>query len=516
MRNFRMDGFRLLAPSKEPRADLCDRSERAKVGLKSQGNANSAVVNRSGRILHRAKISSGIQSAELMTSPTLSSLSSALKSKIDSRQARVAVIGLGYVGLPLALLYTEQKFPVTGFDIDQRKVDTLNTGGSYIFRITPTEIQTARAGGLKATSNYAQISDMDAIIICVPTPLNEYHEPDLSFITNTAHAIAPHLRAGQLVVLESTTYPGTTEEVLVPILEHENKAGLKAARSANDSDKEFYVAFSPEREDPGNTSVARRDIPKVVGGLDPQASDLAATLYGSIFNRIVRVSSPAAAEMTKLLENIYRCVNIALVNELKLLSLRMGLDIWEVIDAASTKPFGFQPFYPGPGLGGHCIPVDPFYLSWKAKEWDFRTRFIELAGEINVNMPYHVISSVSSALNQQKKALNGSKVLVLGVAYKKDIDDLRESPSLTIIELLQKEGAEVSYHDPYFPTIGKGRKYDLQMKRASLENLGQYDCVLIVTDHSDYDYRKIVKEAKLVVDSRNATKGIADAKIVRC
>jgi UDP-N-acetyl-D-glucosamine dehydrogenase len=451
-----------------------------------------------------------------MTSPTLSSLSSALKSKIDSRQARVAVIGLGYVGLPLALLYTEQKFPVTGFDIDQRKVDTLNTGGSYIFRITPTEIQTARAGGLKATSNYAQISDMDAIIICVPTPLNEYHEPDLSFITNTAHAIAPHLRAGQLVVLESTTYPGTTEEVLVPILEHENKAGLKAARSANGSDTEFYVAFSPEREDPGNTSVARRDIPKVVGGLDPQASDLAATLYGSIFNRIVRVSSPAAAEMTKLLENIYRCVNIALVNELKLLSLRMGLDIWEVIDAASTKPFGFQPFYPGPGLGGHCIPVDPFYLSWKAKEWDFRTRFIELAGEINVNMPYHVISSVSSALNQQKKALNGSKVLVLGVAYKKDIDDLRESPSLTIIELLQKEGAEVSYHDPYFPTIGKGRKYDLQMKRASLENLGQYDCVLIVTDHSDYDYRKIVKEAKLVVDSRNATKGIADAKIVRC
>jgi len=451
-----------------------------------------------------------------MTTPTLSSLSSALKSKIDSRQARVAVIGLGYVGLPLALLYTEQKFPVTGFDIDQRKVDTLNAGGSYIFRITPPEIQTARAGGLKATSNYGQISDMDAIIICVPTPLNEYHEPDLSFITNTAHAIAPHLGAGQLVILESTTYPGTTEEVLVPILENENKVGLKAARAAKGSDKEFYVAFSPEREDPGNTSVARRDIPKVVGGLDPQASDLAAALYGSIFNRVVRVSSPAAAEMTKLLENIYRCVNIALVNELKLLSLRMGLDIWEVIDAASTKPFGFQPFYPGPGLGGHCIPVDPFYLSWKAKEWDFRTRFIELAGEINVNMPYHVISSVGSALNQHKKALNGSKVLVLGVAYKKDIDDLRESPSLTIIELLQKEGAEVSYHDPYFPTIGKGRKYDLEMKCRSLENLGQYDCVLIVTDHSDYDYRKIVQEAKLVVDSRNATKGIADPKIVRC
>jgi UDP-N-acetyl-D-glucosamine dehydrogenase len=276
------------------------------------------------------------------------------------------------------------------------------------------------------------------------------------------------------------------------------------------------VAFSPEREDPGNTSVARRDIPKVVGGLDPQASELAAALYGQIFRRIVRVSSPAAAEMTKLLENIYRCVNIALVNELKMLSLRMGIDIWEVIDAASTKPFGFQPFYPGPGLGGHCIPVDPFYLSWKAKEWDFRTRFIELAGEINIGMPYHVISSVVGALNQRKKSLNGSKVLVLGVAYKRDIDDLRESPSLTIIELLQKEGAQVSYHDPYFPTIGRGRKYDLQMKCASLDDLEKYDCVLIVTDHSDYDYPKIVREAQLVVDTRNATKGIQSDKVVRC
>lgn len=451
-----------------------------------------------------------------MTTPTVSSLSAELKSRIESRQARVAVIGLGYVGLPLALLYTEQKFRVTGFDIDQRKVDTLNAGGSYIFRITREEIQAARTGGLTATSNYAQITEMDAVIICVPTPLNEYHEPDLSYITNTGHAIAPHLRAGQLVILESTTYPGTTEEVLVPILENENKSGLKAARAGKSLENSFYVAFSPEREDPGNTSVARRDIPKVVGGLDPQASELAAALYGSIFNRVVRVSSPAAAEMTKLLENIYRCVNIALVNELKLLSLRMGLDIWEVIDAAATKPFGFQPFYPGPGLGGHCIPVDPFYLSWKAKEWDFRTRFIELAGEINTGMPYHVIASVAGALNQQKKALNGSRVLVLGVAYKRDIDDLRESPSLTIIELLQKEGAQVSYHDPYFPTIGKGRKYDLQMKCVSLDDLGQYDCVLIVTDHSNYDYRKIVQESQLVVDTRNATKGIASAKIVRC
>jgi UDP-N-acetyl-D-glucosamine dehydrogenase len=451
-----------------------------------------------------------------MTMRTVPSLSAELKNRIESRQARIAVIGLGYVGLPLALLYTEEKLRVTGFDIDQRKVDTLNAGGSYIFRITPEEIGGARAKGLTATSDYSQLTEMDAIIICVPTPLNEYHEPDLSYITNTGHAIAPHLRAGQLVVLESTTYPGTTEEVLVPILENENKGGLKAARNEQTSDRDFYVAFSPEREDPGNTSVARRDVPKVVGGLDPQASELASALYGAIFKRVVRVSSPAAAEMTKLLENIYRCVNIALVNELKLLSLRMGLDIWEVIDAASTKPFGFQPFYPGPGLGGHCIPVDPFYLSWKAKEWDFRTRFIELAGEINIGMPYHVIASVVSALNRQKKSLNGSRVLVLGVAYKRDIDDLRESPSLIIIELLQKEGAQVSYHDPYFPTIGKGRKYDLQMKRSSLDNLGEYDCVLIVTDHSDYDYRKIVEESRLIVDTRNATKGIRSEKIVRC
>ena len=443
-------------------------------------------------------------------------LFSDLKAKIEQKQARVAVIGLGYVGLPLALLYTEQKFSVTGFDIDARKVSILDQGGSYIFRIPATDIQVAKKAGFSATAEYSRLTEMDAIIICVPTPLNEYHEPDLSFITDTAKSIAPHLRPGHLVILESTTYPGTTEEVLIPILEKGNRLGLKASRGESSNGQEFYVAFSPEREDPGNQTVARRDIPKVVGGLNPKASDLAAALYGAIFARVVRVSSPAAAEMTKLLENIYRCVNIALVNELKLLSLRMGLDIWEVIEAAATKPFGFQPFYPGPGLGGHCIPVDPFYLSWKAKEWDFRTRFIELAGEINTNMPYHVLESVGKALNHHKKALNGSKVLVLGLAYKKDIDDLRESPSLTIIELLQKEGAQVSYNDPYFPTVGKGRKYDLQMKCVPLENLGQYDCTLIVTDHSDYDYARIVRESQLVVDTRNATKGIKSPKIVHC
>ena len=452
----------------------------------------------------------------MTTQTTAPSLFSEIKNRIATRQARVGIIGLGYVGLPLALLYSEQKFPVTGFDIDQKKVDTLNRGGTYIFRITPEEIAAAMANGFKPTADYAQLTEMDAIIICVPTPLDEYHEPDMSYITDTAHAVAPHLRAGQIVILESTTYPGTTEEVLVPILEEGNKLGLRASQKGAAGDNEFWVAFSPEREDPGNTEVARHNIPKVIGGLDAQASEIAAALYGSIFRRTVPVSSPAAAEMTKLLENIYRCVNIALVNELKMLCLRMDLNIWEIIEAAATKPFGFHPFYPGPGLGGHCIPVDPFYLSWKAKEFDFRTKFIELAGEVNVAMPYHVIAATIGALNRHRKAINGSNVLVLGVAYKKDIDDLRESPALTIIELLRKKGAEVSYNDPYFPTVGRGRKYDLNMTCAPLDHLEQYDAVVIVTDHSSYDYRRIVDEAQLVIDTRNATRGMDSPKIVRC
>jgi UDP-N-acetyl-D-glucosamine dehydrogenase len=449
----------------------------------------------------------------MISCSSASSLFSQLKTRVETREARIGVIGLGYVGLPLALLYSEAKFRVTGFDIDQKKVATLTSGGSYIYRIPPTEIQAARSQGFFATADFSSLTDMDAIIICVPTPLDEYREPDISFITNTARAIAPHLRAGQLVVLESTTYPGTTEEVLVPILEKGNGCALKVARGATATGEH---EFSPEREDPGNDTVARSDIPKVVGGLNSQASELSVALYGAIFNRVVPVSSPAVAEMTKLLENIYRCVNIALVNELKLLSLRMGIDIWEVIGAASTKPFGFQPFYPGPGLGGHCIPVDPYYLSWKAKAWDFQTRFIELAGEINSAMPYHVVSSVSRALNQHGKALKGAKLLVLGVAYKKDIDDLRESPALTIIELLQKDGAQVSYNDPYFPSIGKGRHYDLQMKCVPVDDLAKYDCVLIVTDHSDYDYARIAQHASLVVDTRNAMRGIQGDNIVRC
>ena len=439
-----------------------------------------------------------------------------LRAKIEARTAKIGIVGMGYVGLPLALLFSESKFSVTGLDIDAEKVSALNRGKSYIYRIPENEIQAARARDFRASDDYSNIAGLDVVIICVPTPLNEYREPDLSYIRSTSEAIAPHLQAGQLIVLESTTYPGTTEEVLVPILESGNPARLVAARNGADSGNVFYVAFSPEREDPGNDTVARRDIPKVVGGLNPAASELAKAVYGAIFNRTVPVSSPSAAEMTKLLENIYRCVNIALVNELKLLCLRMGIDIWEVIHAASTKPFGFHAFYPGPGLGGHCIPVDPYYLSWKAKEWDFQARFIELAGEINTAMPYHVVDSVVAALNRHKKALHGSKVLVLGVAYKRDIDDLRESPALTIIEELQRRGAEVSYNDPYFPKVGRGRKYNLQMTCAPLENLGQYDCVLIVTDHSDYDYRRIVKESQLIVDSRNATKGIQSEKIVHC
>jgi len=447
----------------------------------------------------------------IFTSPA-----STLRSKIEQRTASVGVIGMGYVGLPLALLFAEQRFPVTGFDIDKSKVDSLSKGSSYIYRIPSSEIALAREHGFRATSDYGLLSRMDVILICVPTPLDKHHDPDLSYITSTVSEIAQHLQPEQLIILESTTYPGTTEEVVVSILEGNNQLGLVAERNGEAGNGTFYVAFSPEREDPGNNTIARRNIPKVVGGFGPIATELASALYGSIFNRTVTVSSPAVAEMTKLLENIYRCVNIALVNELKLLCLRMGINVWEVIDAASTKPFGFHPFYPGPGLGGHCIPVDPFYLSWKAMELDFHTRFIELAGEINTAMPYHVVEALSSALNQRGRSLPGAKVLILGVAYKRDVDDLRESPALTIIEELQKNGAVVSYNDPYIPAIGKGRKYDLNMTSTPLVNLERYDCVLIVTDHTDYDYQQIVREAPLVVDTRNATRGISSPNIERC
>ena len=437
-----------------------------------------------------------------------------IKHRIETRQARIGIIGMGYVGLPLALLFSEERFKITGFDIERGKVDKLNHGGSYIVRIPSTEIQLAQNRGFSATSDYGQIAQMDVVIICVPTPLNEYHEPDLSYITDTVRSVAPHIRNGQLIILESTTYPGTTEEVVVPLLEQGNPSGLRVARDA-ESDG-FYVAFSPEREDPGNDTVARRDVPKVVGGCGPAALELASAVYASIFNRTVPVSSPAAAEMTKLLENISRCVNIAMVNELKQLCMRMGIDLFEVIDAAKTKPFGFQAFYPGPGLGGHCIPIDPFYLSWKAKQFDFDTRFIELAGQVNLAMPYFVVDNIMEAMSQRDKALHGSRVLVLGVAYKRDIDDLRESPSLTIIELLKQRGAQVEYNDPFFASVGHGRKYDLNMTCTPLERIPEFDCVVIATDHSQYDYSMIVEKAKLVVDTRNATKGIEATNIVRC
>jgi UDP-N-acetyl-D-glucosamine dehydrogenase len=437
-----------------------------------------------------------------------------LIARIDSREARIGIIGMGYVGLPLALLFSGQRFRVTGFDVEQSRVDKLNAGDSYIVRILPSEIQEAQKVGFSATADYSEIARMDAVIICVPTPLNQHHEPDLSFVIGTVKSIAPWLCEGQLIVLESTTYPGTTEEVVVPLLEAGNPRGLIVSRSLDEPS--VHVAFSPEREDPGNTEVARHDIPKVIGGCGPAATQLASAMYGAIFRRVIPVSSPAVAEMTKLLENIYRCVNIALVNELKQLCMKMGIDIHEVIDAAKTKPFGFQAFYPGPGLGGHCIPIDPFYLSWKARQFDFRTRFIELAGEINTAMPYFVIEQIAAALNEQRKSVKGAKILVLGVAYKRDIDDLRESPSLTIIELLREKGAAVAYNDPFFATVGRGRQYDLNMTNTPLDNLGQYDAVVIVTDHSSYDYRAIVEQSQLVVDTRNATKDIDSPKIVRC
>ena len=448
-----------------------------------------------------------------MTTATTDSLA-LFKQKIDTRQARIGIVGMGYVGLPLALLFSAERFRVTGFDIALDKVEKLNAGSSYIVRILPSSIQEAQKAGFRATTDYSEIEQMDAVIICVPTPLNEHHEPDLSYVTGTVASIAPHIHPDQLIVLESTTYPGTTEEIVAPMLESGNPHGLKVARAAGQSG--IHVVFSPELEDPGNDSGARHDIPKVVGGCGPDAAALASALYGSIFHRVVPVSSPSAAEMTKLLENIYRCVNIALVNELKQLCMRMGIDIHEVIDAAKTKPFGFQAFYPGPGLGGHCIPIDPFYLSWKAREFDFRTRFIELAGAVNTDMPYFVIDQIAAALNDHAKSVKGSKILILGLAYKRDIDDLRESPSLTIIELLRKKGATVFYNDPFFPSVGRGRHYDLNMTCTSLEDLGQYDAVVIVTDHSAYDYRAIVAQSKLVVDTRNATKGIAATNIVRC
>lgn len=432
---------------------------------------------------------------------------SALEKLINEKKARIGVIGLGYVGLPIVLRFCEEGLPVTGFDVDPEKIRLIRKGQSYIKHI-PSEKIAKFAGGktpsLSVTTDMSELAKMDAVIICVPTPLSDKREPDLSFVENTGKEIAARLRPGQLVSLESTTYPGTTDELLLPMFE---ARGLKAG-------KDFFLVFSPEREDPGRADFNIKTTPKIVGGVTPKCAKLGAAAYSHIVDNVVKVSSTRIAEMSKLLENIYRSVNIALVNELKLLCDRMEMDIWEVIEAAKTKPFGFQAFYPGPGLGGHCIPIDPFYLTWKAKEFDFSTRFIELAGEINTNMPYHVVTKVMEALNERGKSLKGSKIMVLGVAYKKNVDDMRESPSMELIRILKEKGAKVDYNDPHVPLAISHRK-GFKMRSTSLDRIKTYDCVLISTDHAAYDYKWIVNNSQLVVDTRNATAGVKGKNIVK-
>ncbi|MFH2068265.1 MAG: nucleotide sugar dehydrogenase [Candidatus Omnitrophota bacterium] len=418
-----------------------------------------------------------------------------LLKKIQEKNAVIGIIGMGYVGLPLAINFLKAGFRVIGFDSDVKKVNSLNRGQSYIKHI-PASLFTPHADQFSATADTSRLKEPDAILICVPTPLTENREPDMRYVEKAARDISENFSGQKLVSLESTTYPGTTEELVLSILqENGRKLG-----------KDFYLVFSPEREDPGNSVFSVKNIPKVVGGITAACLKNGVALYSQIVNRVVPVSSPRVAESTKLLENIYRGVNIALVNELKMLFDRMGINIWEVIEASKTKPFGFQPFYPGPGLGGHCIPIDPFYLTWKARQYDFATRFIELAGEINTSMPYYVISKMMEALNAKGKSLKGAKILVLGVAYKKDIDDLRESPALKIIQLLQEKGAGVIYNDPYIPKIGKTRHYKISLvsQKLTVNLLKSMDMVLIITNHTDYDYGLIVKNAKLVVDTRNA------------
>lgn len=425
--------------------------------------------------------------------------------RINNRDFTVGVIGLGYVGLPLALEFGRKGFRVLGFDIDPAKVESLNRGESYIPHFTGERIAAlVEAGKLEATADFARAAEADALILCVPTPLTPQREPDLSFIVNTAEAIAPHLRAGQLVVLESTTYPGTTDEVLRGVLE---SGGLKAG-------KDFYLAYSPEREDPGNADYSTSRIPKVVGGFDAASLEIADALYAQIVVQTIRVSDTRTAEAVKLLENIFRSVNIALVNELKVVYDRMGIDVWEVIEAAKTKPFGFMPFYPGPGLGGHCIPIDPFYLSWKAREYGVSSRFIELAGEVNTAMPRYVVDRLIELLNEQGKALKGAKILVLGAAYKKNVGDVRESPGITLMEMLLQRGAEVTYHDPHVPALPRMRKHDLDLESVALtaQALAAADCVLIATAHDAVDYAEVVRHAPLVLDTRNATAAVAEGR----
>src|SRR6266480_976991 len=414
--------------------------------------------------------------------------------RFTNRTARVGVIGLGYVGLPLALRFSEAGFRVIGFDIDQAKADAINSGRSYFLHIPDAAVAAARARRFEATTRVSRAAEADALIICVPTPLTASREPDLSFVVNTLESILPHLRAGQLISLESTTYPGTTDEELKPRIE---QLGFKVG-------EDIFLCFSPEREDPGNPHFTTRDIPKICGGTTAACLEAGVALYSQAVDKVVPVSSTRAAEMTKLLENIHRSVNIGLVNEMKIIADRMDIDILEVIRAAATKPFGFVPYYPGPGLGGHCIPIDPFYLTWKARQYGLHTRFIELAGEINSAMPHWVIAKVTDALNERRKPLNGSRVLVLGIAYKKNVDDMRESPAVELMSLLAARGARVEYSDPHVPVFPKMRKYrfELESVPVSSETLSQYDAVLIATNHDAFDYDMIREHARLVVDTR--------------
>jgi len=414
--------------------------------------------------------------------------------KFNSKKAVIGIVGLGYVGLPLALRYSEVGFKVLGFDIDQFKVNKINEGQSYIEHISSSAVNEAKSKGFEGTTDFKRISDVDAIILCVPTPLNKYREPDLSFVLNTTDSIVPHLRKGQIVSLESTTYPGTTEEELLPRVE---KNGLKVGQ-------DIYLVFSPEREDPGNEKFSTRTIPKVVGGQTPSCLDVGMALYSGVIDKVVPVSSAKAAEMTKLLENIHRSINIGLVNEMKMVCDKMGIDIHEVIDAAATKPFGFVAYRPGPGIGGHCIPIDPFYLTWKAREYGVHTHFIELAGEINSNMPSWVLKKIAKSLNEHEKSIKGSKILVLGISYKKNIDDMRESPSVFLMEKIRDEGAKLDYSDPHVPVFPKMREHNFDLKSIELNpaTIASYDCIVLTTDHDKFDYEMIQKNAKLLVDTR--------------
>lgn len=424
----------------------------------------------------------------------MSGMKQASIAKFKSKEAIIGIVGLGYVGLPLMLRYNAIGFRVLGIDIDEGKVSKLNTGQSYIEHIPSEKIASARQSGFEATADFQRASECDALILCVPTPLNKYREPDMSFVINTTDAIKPYLREGQVVSLESTTYPGTTEEELLPRVE---EGGLRVGES-------IFLVYSPEREDPGNPDFETRTIPKVIGGHTPACLEVGVALYEHAIDKVVPVSSTKAAEMTKLLENIHRAVNIGLVNEMKVVADRMGIDIFEVVDAAATKPFGFTPYYPGPGLGGHCIPIDPFYLTWKAREYGLHTRFIELSGEVNQAMPEYVVSKLMDGLNDNGKALKGSKVLVLGIAYKKNVDDMRESPSVEIMELLEAKGSVVAYSDPHVPVFPKMREhhFNLSSEPLTAENLTSFDAVVLATDHDKFDYELIKQHARLVVDSR--------------